>query len=208
MSQSPSLRSALERAITTYDRPGSIATALEAVETGAVTIEELYDLLSETLIGIGGEWQRGAAEVWEEHLVTGVVRGIVEAMALRVEEAAPDRRLANVVLAAPSDEYHDLGLRMLADRFALAGWHPYFLGANVPLPELVGAVGELDADAVALSASTHFHRVGLKSYFDGLSKAHPDIRIWVGGPAFAIEDTGWPPEAVLDGRHLPEPVKK
>jgi methanogenic corrinoid protein MtbC1 len=202
------LRAALERSIAKYDRPGSISTALEALDTGAVTIAELYDLLSETLVGIGGEWQRGAAEVWEEHLVTGVVRGIVEAMALKVEEAAPDLRRATVVLAAPSDEYHDLGLRMLADRFAIAGWHPYFLGANVPLPELVRAVGELAADAVALSASTHFHRVRVKSYVDGLSREHPDVRIWVGGPAFAIEDSGWPSETVLDGHHIPDPVKK
>lgn len=203
-----SFRNALERDIAAYDRPKAIATALEAIDSGTVTIEELYDLLSETLTGIGGEWQRGEAEVWQEHLVTSVVRGIVEGMALRVEEVAPRERGAVVVLAAPSDEYHDLGIRMLTDRFAMAGWHTYLLGGNVPLSELVRAVGELGADAVALSASTHFHRATLKSYVDGLSEEHPDVRVWVGGPAFATEASGWPPETVLDGHHIPEPGER
>lgn len=205
MSQGSSFRTALEGAIAAYDRPKSIAMALDAVDNGSVSIEELYDLLAETLIDVGGRWQRGTAEVWQEHIVTGVVRGIVEGMALRVEQAAPVKREATVVLAAPSDEYHDLGLRMLADRFMMAGWHAYFLGANVPLPELVRAVGEVAADAVALSASTHFHRMSLKSYVDGLSEEYPRLRIWVGGPAFALDESGWPPETVLDGHNIPEP---
>lgn len=208
MNQSPPFRAALASAINAYDRSRAISLALEAVDSRSANVEELYELLSEILVGMGGDWQRGIAEVWQEHLVTGVVRGIVEGMALRVEEAAPATRKASVVLAAPEDEYHDLGLRMLADRFALAGWSVFFLGGNVPLPELIRAVGELDADAVALSASTHFHRVSLKSYVEGLSTEYPEVRIWVGGPAFAVEDSGWPPETVLEGRVIPGPGER
>lgn len=198
------LRSDLDRALERHDRPGAVALALEAVDSGLVSLLELYRTLSEIMVGIGETWQRGATEVWQEHLVTGVVRNIVEACVQRVEEASPDPQ-ATAVLAAPEDEYHDLGLRMLADRFRLAGWRAHFLGANVPLSQLISASDTLKAEAVALSASTHFHRVGLREYVRSLADARPDLRIWVGGPAFALGGHGWPDDMVLDPLRVPPP---
>ncbi len=70
---------------------------------------------------------------------------------------------------------------------------------------MVAAVAELGADAIALSASTHFHRVRLREYAHGLEVAHPGLRIWVGGPAFAHEHEGWDDEMVLDPSAIPAP---
>jgi methanogenic corrinoid protein MtbC1 len=189
--QAPTLHETLLERIAAHDRDGAVAAALDAVRSGALAIPELYDLLAGLLVDIGTSWQAGETEVWEEHFATAVVRTIVEAFHPLVAEraAAPSGR--TVVLATPPDEYHDLGLRMIADRFTLAGWTTHLLGASVPLDELVAAIGELGAEAVVLSASTHFHRLGLRPYVDGLRAAHPGVRIWVGGPAFAIEAEGW-----------------
>jgi MerR family transcriptional regulator, light-induced transcriptional regulator len=205
MTDSTRLRAELAEALGAYDRQRAVAVALDAVDEGSVSIDALYRILSEMLVEIGAAWQRGTAEVWQEHYATGVVRTIVEACAPRVEEQAPAGRTSTVVLAAPSDEYHDLGLRMLADRFTLAGWRAHFLGADVPLQELTAAVDELGADAVTLSASTHFHRLALKEYAAGLAESHPQVRIWVGGAAFAHEHDGWPAEMVLDPLAVPGP---
>lgn len=199
------VRAQLDDALGRHDRAEAVSRALRYVDDGSITIPELYEVLAEILVDLGSAWQTGAAEVWQEHLVTGVARTIVEACALRVDEAAPSERAATVVLAAPSDEYHDLGLRMLADRFTLAGWRAHFLGANVPAAELVKAVAELDAEAVALSASTHLHRVSLERYVSLLGTSRPDLRVWVGGPAFAHEHDGWAAEMVLDPRRVPQP---
>ena len=199
------LRASLDAAIAAYDRPRAVATALEAVADREITIDRLYRDLSEMLVQIGDAWQQGTAEVWQEHFASGVVRTIVEACAPHVESVAPPDRTASVILAAPSDEYHDLGLRMLADRFTLAGWRAHFLGANVPLQQVIAAVDELEADAVALSASTHFHRVRLRDYADTLTAERPDIRVWVGGPAFARRHDDWPDTMVLDPLAIPEP---
>lgn len=205
MTDPTSLRTSLDEAIASYDRLRAVSVALEAIDTGATTIDRLYLDLSEILVDIGSAWQHGTAEVWQEHFASGVVRTIVEACALRVEQVAPADRVATVILAAPSEEYHDLGLRMVTDRFTLAGWRTQFLGADMPLRELIAAVQELAADAVALSASTHFHRLGLRKYVEQLSVAHPDVRVWVGGPAFAHEHDGWPDEMILDPLAIPEP---
>ena len=204
MNESSSIRTDIEAALDAHDRPAAIAAALDAVDSGAVTIDELYRQLSGMLVDIGASWQRGEAEVWQEHFASAVVRTIVESCALRVEAAAPAERPSTILFVAPADEFHDLGLRMLADRFTLAGWRSQILGANVPLSQILEATLALDADAVALSASTHFHRTKLRAYTDALATQRPDVRVWVGGPAFAHDHAGWE-DLILDTASIPAP---
>lgn len=196
---------ALLSAIRDFDRTAAVTVALGAVDSGSLTIPQLYDGLAEFLVDTGAGWQTGSLEVWHEHLVTGIVRSVVEACSLRLESTVAGDRRAVVLMAAPEDEYHDLGLRMLADRFTLAGWRSHFLGAALPVDEAVDAVEELGARAIALSASTHFHRLSLRPYVEVLTRAHPDLRVWVGGPAFAHEHGDWPEHMVLDPRSIPSP---
>lgn len=203
MTKHDRLRTELDAAVRSYDRSLAVDIALSAIEEGSLTIEDLYQMLSRTLVDVGAAWQRGTAEVWQEHLATGVVRTIVESCAQRIERDAPKDRTQTVVLAAPSEEYHDLGLRMLADRFTLAGWRTFFLGADVPPGEVIAAARELATDAIALSASTHYHRTKLFGYVEQIAAAHPGIRLWVGGPAFVHEHDGWPDEMILDPGSLP-----
>ncbi len=197
------LRSTLVRHIEGRERSAAVNAAIAAVENGGVAIDELYDLIASMLAEVGASWRAGDVRVWEEHFVSAVARTIVEAChALVAARSGPPSGLT-VILAAPPEEYHDLGLRMLADRFALAGWTAHLLGANLPVAELIAAVDGLGADAVVLSASTHFHRVALASYVEALHTARPDVRVWVGGPAFSLEHDGWPDDTVLDPGTIP-----
>ncbi len=193
----------LDAHIAARDRSAAVAAALEAVRTGAVTVPELYDALCTLLVDVGASWQAGEMEVWEEHYATATVRTIVEACEPLVAERAAAPVGRTVVLATPPEEYHDLGLRMTADRFTLAGWTVHLLGASVPSAELIAAASELGAHAIVLSASTHFHRLGLRPYVDEVASALPDVRIWVGGAAFAIEAEGWARDMLLDPAAIP-----
>lgn len=197
------LRAALDERIAARDRMGAVTVALDAVRAGAITIPDLHDTLCALLVDIGASWQTGETEVWEEHYATATVRTIVEACEPLVAERAAAPVGRTVVLATPPDEYHDLGLRMTADRFALAGWTVHLLGANVPAKELIAATRELAAHAIVLSASTHFHRLGLRPYVDEITSALPGVRVWVGGAAFAIEAEGWAHGMLLDTATIP-----
>jgi methanogenic corrinoid protein MtbC1 len=192
------LRRTLDERIAAADRSGAVSTALDAVSSGDTSIPALYDVLTDLLVDVGAAWQSGDTEVWQEHLATAVVRTIVEACAPLVAEqaAAPTGRTA--VLATPPDEFHDVGLRMLTDRFVLAGWTAHLLGASVPVTELLAAVDTLGADAVVLSVSTHFHRLSLRRYVDAVRAARPALQVWVGGAAFAHGHEGWPDSLLLD----------
>lgn len=192
------LRKSIDRQLEAHDRAGAIEVALNAVSTGGVGIVDLYDVLSDVLVDVGASWQAGSTEVWQEHLVTSVVRNIVEACAPVVSESLPEPIGRTVILATPPDEFHDLGLRMLADRFALAGWTVHLLGASVPVDQLIDAISELGADGVALSVSTHFSRLTLRPYVEAVKAAQPDLVVWVGGPAFRNEASTWFDEEMLD----------
>lgn len=197
------VRTTLVERIDARDRAGAVNAALGAVRAGELSVPELYDICCSLLVGVGASWQTGETEVWEEHYATATVRTIVEACEPLVLEhaAAPNGRA--VVLATPPDEYHDLGLRMTADRFALAGWRVHYLGASLPAGELIAAVRGTGADAVVLSASTHFHRVSLRTYVDELRAACPGVRVWVGGAAFAVETEHWAPDELLRIADIP-----
>lgn len=198
------LRTQLESSIAARDRAGAVSAVLDAVHEGRVPLDAVYrDVLTPLLVDVGTSWQEGTTRVWEEHFATSIVRTIIEALSIDVAKVAADLPALGhtAVLACPTGEQHDLGLRMLADRLTLLGWKAYFLGAETPAEEVVAAARELGADLVALSAATHYNLVLLRSFVDLVKRDLPGIRVGVGGPAFAC-DHRWPSGDLLDPREL------
>jgi methanogenic corrinoid protein MtbC1 len=195
-----SLRAALQGRIDAHDKPGAVATALSAVERGAVSVPQLYAVVGALMADLGASWQSGATPVWQEHLVSGIARTIVEALypTIRALADTAPRRGRTVVLACPQDESHDLGLRMLCDRFDLAGWNTRLLGADSPTGDIAAAAETLGADLIVLSASTHFHRMRVRTLLDELHSALPGVRVVVGGPAFTRDCCGLDEEEIMD----------
>ena len=192
---------AVAAALVAHDKGTAVRTAVEAVTSGAVTIPVLYrDVLARILADTGAAWQTGKTAIWEEHLASSTVRTIVEIVypgVLKAKAAvAPSGR--SVLLACPPEEGHDLGLRMVADRFDMAGWTTFFLGPDTPVAEIADAARRLGVDSVVMSSSTHFHRLAVRHAVDELKRRLPGMDIWVGGPAFAGAATGWLPQEIVD----------
>lgn len=103
-----------------------------------------------------------------------------------------------MLLACPPEEGHDLGLRMVSDRFDMAGWTTFFLGPDTPVEEIADAARRLGVDAVVMSTSTHYHRLAVRHAVDALKSALPGVDVWVGGPAFVGAATGWLSQEILD----------
>ena len=158
------------------------------------------DVLTRILSDTGAAWQHGRTAIWEEHLASATVRTIVEILYPGVLKAktAVEPSGRTVLLACPPEEGHDLGLRMVADRFDMAGWVTYFLGPDTPVAEIADAARRLGVDAVVMSSSTHYHRLSVRHAVDALRKELPGLDIWVGGPAFVGAATGWLPQETVD----------
>jgi methanogenic corrinoid protein MtbC1 len=188
-------------ALAEHDKPSAVRAAVEAVTSGAVEIPTLYrDVLTRILADTGAAWQSGTTAIWEEHLASATVRTIVEILypgVLKAKATVPQTG-RTVLLACPPEEGHDLGLRMVADRFDMAGWSTYFLGPDTPVAEIADAARRLGADAIVMSSSTHYHRLAVRHAVDALKKELPAVDVWVGGPAFMGAATGWLPQEIVD----------
>lgn len=192
---------AVAAALAAHDKPTAVRIAVEAVAAGSLTIPALYrDVLTRILSETGAAWQMGNVAIWEEHLASATVRTIVEILYPGVLKAKA-RAVSSgrtVLLACPPEEGHDLGLRMIADRFDMAGWTTYFLGPDTPVTEIAAAARKLRVDAIVMSSSTHYHRVAVRHAVDALKKELPGVDVWVGGPAFVGAAVGWLPQEIIN----------
>ena len=192
---------AVAAALADHDKATAVRAAMDAVSGGDISIPVLYrDVLTRVLIDTGEAWHRGASSIWEQHMASACVRTIVELVYPEVLTAKAGREPSGrtVLLACPPEEGHDLGLRMVADRFDMAGWTTYYLGPDTPVGEIADAARRLGADAVVMSTSTQHHRLAVRRSVDALKKELPGTDVWVGGPAFVGAATGWLPQEAVD----------
>ncbi len=188
----------LQRCAKAHDREEAVRVVLAAVE-GGLKIEELYSQVLEPFLkSVGRGWQDGLVAVWEEHLIVGAIRTAVEVLYPKVLEHKMLVEPVHLTVAffCPPEETHDLGLRMLSDRFDLRGFRTVYVGAMTPVDQMVESVRSMKAGLVCISASTHFQRAALHNVIERLRRELPEIRIVVGGPAFAHSDRGWEEYAV------------
>ncbi|MDZ4168674.1 MAG: cobalamin B12-binding domain-containing protein [Coriobacteriia bacterium] len=197
--QHTALIAELEAHIARRDRTGAVRAVTAAVRDGRAELDDVFSrVLIPVLVSTGDQWAAGSKRIWEEHLTSSIVRTVVESLTVDVADAAarvtPVGR--TVLLACPSGEQHDLGLRMLTNRLLLRGWDAHFLGADTPALEVVAAARAVSADLVVLSAATAYNLVILRAYVDEVKAGLPGVQVGVGGPAFACNHN-WAAEDLL-----------
>jgi methylmalonyl-CoA mutase cobalamin-binding subunit len=104
---------------------------------------------------LGEAWAQGLLRVSHEHYASERVREFLSTQWRRANEGQRAGRVS-AVLATPSGEQHVLGLHMAAWVIALAGVHVVFLGADTPMSEVIFAVEQHAARAVALSVAAGY----------------------------------------------------
>lgn len=176
----------LLEAVLSGRRSAALASALELVDTLG---EE--EFVEGVLVGVQHElgrlWQLGEIHVGEEHLASRLVEDILA----RLAEPTPATDGRRVLLAATSGDLHDIGLRMVARRFARAGWEVCFLGANVPHADLARALQDLEPDVLALSVTLGLHLRRAAAVISAAHALQPRVPVLVGGAPFGGDDGLW-----------------
>lgn len=122
----------------------------------ALAPQRIYlDIFQPTAYAIGQLWQRNQVSVAQEHLATAIVERQMGELHPLFKPARA--RPHSLVLGCVPDEWHRVGARMVADFFEADGWTVHYLGANVPVRDLVGMARESGADLVGLSAEMLFN---------------------------------------------------
>jgi methanogenic corrinoid protein MtbC1 len=105
---------------------------------------------------VGDRWEAGTLSVAHEHFVSDMLRRKLSALSsvppqqVLQDAAAPS---PVVLLACPQGERHDLVLLCVALMLRERGVRARFLGADTPIPAVLGAARACSADAVVLAAT-------------------------------------------------------
>lgn len=130
---------------------------------------------------MGACWASGEITVYEEHLITEALQGLLRAAIFALPPARAKSR-PNVLLTTFPQEKHGLGLLMAEAVLALHGARCVPLGVQTPLAEVAAASSAQAFDIVALSFSSAMHP---RQIADGVrdlrQRLAPGCTIWAGG---------------------------
>ncbi len=177
-------------ALASGDERRAVELVLAPLEAGRLSVQDLIErVLTPAQRELGRRWHQGVGDVAEEHFATQVTRKVL-ARALATAPAARLRQ-RTAVIAAVSDDAHELGLAFVAAFFELDGWRALCLGADTPIEELAAFAARHEADVVALGASLTTHRPKTAQAVATLRAARPGVRVLVGGSAYAGRPELW-----------------
>ena len=172
----------------TVDRALDCIARLDAASLENVLSDAAIDLPRQSFLQyivmpmfkrIGDLWRDGRLKIINEHLASMIVRSILWDMlrSVSVTENAP-----RLVIGTPVGHLHEFGALASALAASESGWQPCYFGPNLPSEELVYAVKQTGAKALALSLC---HRIGGGSVSVELRNTRrltgPHLPIFVGG---------------------------
>lgn len=133
--------------------------ALDGTEADRVVEEALamtnlenvcLHVLQGAMIEIGSRWEHGSAMVAVEHYATSYVQRKFGAL---FNQSNPNEGRGPIVAACPETEMHEIGLLLTCLFLSRRGYKILYLGANMPLDDLVQTVRQVQAPLVLLSAT-------------------------------------------------------
>jgi MerR family transcriptional regulator, light-induced transcriptional regulator len=147
-------------------------------------LEDIYEeTIKKAMYKVGELWEYGKISVATEHLASAIVESNLNELYSRSEIKESNNK--SVVLACIEKEFHQIGLKMVADIFEIFGWKTIMLGSNVPANELIDFISEIKPELVALSFSIYFNLNNLEKNLAEINDNFPDLKIIVGGQAFS-----------------------
>jgi methanogenic corrinoid protein MtbC1 len=127
---------------------------------------------------IGERWATKRLGIASEHMATSVLRSMLGSA---LTPTAASRLGPTIVFATPTGERHELGLLAAALTAMGAGANPIYLGAELPVEDLLGAVANTGSAVLALSLVT-ISDVEAERVVAALRAGLPDeVHLWLGG---------------------------
>lgn len=170
------------------DKARAATLCLNALEQGKFSLSELYEnVLAPVLNRIIVTHSNEDDMIWREHMMSSIVRSIVEACypyVLREREKMGLITDETVLVICPKQEEHEIGARMIADFFTIWGYNTVYIGANTPDNTLLKAVEALQPSFIAVSISNYYHMFAAKEMITNV-KARVEVTVVAGGQAFA-----------------------
>jgi methanogenic corrinoid protein MtbC1 len=154
------------------------------------TLSNIYtEIIKEAMYDVGKAWQKGKISISQEHLATSVVTRIMASIYMDYFILAENTK-EKVIVTTATNEFHELGIRIVADLLELDGWDVIYLGANIPREDLVKIILKEKPSFVVISVTMAFNISTAKQIIDKIKENDDlkEIKILVGGQAFNYAD--------------------
>ena len=150
-------------------------------------LENIYlEIFQKTMIKVGELWHSGTIKVDEEHYITSMIQNIM--MQLWPKIFAKEKIDRTILVCTVGNELHEMGARILCDLMAIRGWDSIYLGAAIPVDNIISAVKKHDPDLVGLSVTMPFYLEQCERAVKKIktNDSTKDVKIAVGGRAFSL----------------------
>jgi methylmalonyl-CoA mutase cobalamin-binding domain/chain len=185
------LGSAYLNALLAYERHTATRLILDTVAGGTSVADVYLYVLQPVLREVGRLWQTNRVSVALEHYCTAATQVVMARLLPQV--FAAERVGRTIVATCVGDELHEVGVRMVADFFEMAGWDALYLGANVPSESIIKTLVEQRADVLGVSVTMTAHLPTVADLIAAV-RSHPDcmqVKVCVGGYPFIIAEELW-----------------
>ena len=175
----------LLQSIAAHD-PGALRHGLNHAQMRMGLAPFVTDLVAPLTTAVGEAWAQGRFEIFEEHLYTEVLTGVLRhAIASLTTQPMPQG--PTVLLTTLPQEQHGLGLLMVEALLALEGCTCISLGTQTPVTDITQAAEAHQVDVVALSFSNvHKAAVVHAGLRDLRARLPGATALWVGGACTAL----------------------
>jgi methanogenic corrinoid protein MtbC1 len=179
------------RAVLAGERRVAMQLVTEAIGSG-VTLSDVYlHVFQHTQHEIGRLWQRNEIGVADEHLATAITQMVMSQLYPMLFSGP--RLPQTFVSACVGGELHEIGARMVADFFEMAGWKTYYLGANTPANGVIRTICERKADVAGISVTISYNVAAAADIIRAIRSdaSCRDTKVIVGGYPFRVAPELW-----------------
>ncbi|HEY5339922.1 MAG TPA: cobalamin-dependent protein [Candidatus Aquilonibacter sp.] len=162
---------------------------LLAVAGGMKTLAVYAEIFTPALQETGRLWQRNEISVSQEHIVTAATERLMAQLVDLCSTQA--HRDLSVVTATLGTSQHQVGTRMVSDAFSLCGWQSSYLGATVPVEDVLAYVDSVSVDVLTLSATLARDLAPIQALIAELETLPLAPLVIVGGRAFSLHPSLW-----------------
>lgn len=177
------------------NREGSLNFVLSKLENNELDIVTLYTEILGPSLNSMKPVENDTTFIWREHVRSSIIRTLIENCYIYVIKERDEKYKLKigkkVAVVCPTEEYHEIGARMVTDFFALLGYNSTFVGSNTPKDEFVEALKVINLDYIALSISNHYNLVAARKAIEKIKESNSTVKIIVGGNALKNMETGY-----------------
>ena len=123
--------------------------------------------------------------IWREHVLSTTLKTAIELCYPLVMAEYEKRKSKNksVFVFCPWEEFHEIGIRLIADVFHAHGYAVTYTGVNTPEKALTEALSRHTPNCLAISVTNPYHLFQVQNLIRRIRIIEPNVKIMVGGQA-------------------------